>query len=256
MSAPCVACGHQGPDDARFCVRCGAALTAPAPAESQGDAVAQAALALQGLTKRCDRCGTANNASAGFCHHCGRDLASTPLVSSAQLRPAGFWVRLGAYLLDVILLGIVVGIGAGAAAIAGVITQGNQLWINVAAQVGTILYFTVAVGLRGASAGKWALGLRIVRADGSQVSVMRSFFRYVALSVVFLPATLSVFLAPTTRGLASGEADLSKDFTGISAALLFIGLLIVLVFVIWLAVRKDKRGWHDLLAGTRVVRVR
>jgi uncharacterized RDD family membrane protein YckC len=218
--------------------------------------MATAALALQGLSKRCDRCGTANDASARFCHQCGWDLASTPLVSSAQLGIAGFWVRLGAYLLDVILLGIVVAIGVGAAAIAGVITQGNQLWVNVAAQVGTIVYFTVAVGMRGASAGKWVLGLRIVRADGSRVSVMRSFFRYAVLTLVFLPSGLGVILAPSAGSFASGQALFSKGFTGMSAALLFIGLLIVLVFVIWLAVRQDKRGWHDLLAGTRVVRVR
>lgn len=256
MSAPCAVCGQQGPDDARFCGWCGAALTAPAPAESQGDAVAQAAAALRDLSKRCDRCGTANDASAGFCHHCGWDLASTPPVSSAHLRPAGFWVRLGAYLLDVILLGVVVGIGVGAAAIAGVVTQGNQLWVNVVAQVGTVLYFAISVGLRGASVGKWVLGLRIVRADGSQVSVMRSFFRYVALTLVFLPSGLGVILAPSAGRFAPGQALFSKDFTGISAALLFIGLLTVIVFAIWLTVRQDKRGWHDLLAGTRVVRLR
>lgn len=256
MSVSCAACGYLGLDDARFCVRCGAALTAQSPAESQGDAVTQAAAVLQGLSKRCDRCGTANDAPARFCHHCGWDLAATPLVSGAQLRPAGLWVRLGAYLLDVILLGVVVVIGTVAAAVAGVVTQGNQLWINVAAQVGTVLYFAISVGLGGASAGKWALGLRIVRADGSRVSVMRSFFRYAVLTLVFLPSGLGVILASSAERFAPGQAPSPNDFTGMSVALLFIGLLMVIVFVIWLAVRRDKRGWHDLLAGTRVVRLR
>ncbi len=258
MSVPCAACGYLGPDDARFCVRCGAALTAPAPAESPGEVVAQAALVLQGQTKTCDRCRTANDASARFCHHCGWDLASTPLVGGVQLRPAGFWIRLGAYLLDVILLAVAVGVGTAAAVAAGAMTEGNQLWTNLASQVGTVFYFTVSVGTRGASLGKWALGLRIVRKDGARVSLPRALFRYLALSAVFLPSTIGVLLIDPESfvGLEDRPEAVWELLASPSALLIYSGLLTAIVFVIWLGVSKQRRGWHDLLAGTRVVRVR
>ncbi|MSQ13146.1 MAG: RDD family protein [Dehalococcoidia bacterium] len=258
MSAPCVACGYLGPDDARFCVRCGAALTAPAPEESQGDAVAQAALVLQGLTKRCDRCGMANDASVRFCHYCGWDLAETPLVSSVQLRPAGLWIRLGAYLLDVILLAVAVGVGTAAAVATGAMTEGNQVLTNLASQVGTVFYFTVSVGTRGASLGKWALGLRIVRKDGTRVSLPRALCRYLALSAVFLPSTIGVLLIDPESfvGLGDRPEAVWEVLGSPSSLLIYSGLLTAIVFVIWLGVSKQRRGWHDLLAGTRVIRVR
>lgn len=262
MPVLCPSCSNQNPDGALFCVRCGASLSQPVTspaavvAQTGPEARQTAARAARDLVKRCERCNTANDGAALFCHHCGWNLSNSLPSSVSQLRPAGFWIRLAAYLLDVVLLVIVIAIGVAASAATGAITQGNQTWSNIAAQLGTLVYFTLTVGLKGASAGKWLLGLRIIRANGSRVSVLRSFFRYVVLSVVFLPMTLGAILASGTEMFDPGRAEFSTDLSGAGLALLLIGALVAVVFAVWIGVSEQKRGWHDLIAGTRVVRVR
>jgi len=265
MPMPCRTCSSENPDGALFCVRCGVPLTAPG-ATSPSPVTEGAAPGwdqAQTLVRRCERCHTSNDGGALFCHHCGWNLAASTPSAPGQLRPAGFWLRLGAYLLDVVLLGIVVGIGAGAALAAGAISAGDPTWTNIAAQLGTLAYFTITVGLKGASGGKWLTGLRIVRMDGSRVSIARSFFRYLALSFVFLPMTAGALMVSGAQAADSDLMELSRGvFTdslvlAIAGALVFtVGVVVVLVFAVWLAVSEHKRGWHDLIAGTRVVRVR
>jgi uncharacterized RDD family membrane protein YckC len=60
-----------------------------------------------------------------------------------------------------------------------------------------------------------ALGMRVVRTDGTPLTVTGAVMRYVGLIL--------------------------------SVAALFIG-------IIWIAVDAEKQGWHDKIAGTHVVR--
>lgn len=77
------------------------------------------------------------------------------------------------------------------------------------------LYFTVGVAVWRTTIGKRALGLYVVRPDGSKVGVGRALARYLSYSL--------------------------------SAAILFVGFLMI-------AWRRDKRGLHDLICDTYVVR--
>jgi uncharacterized RDD family membrane protein YckC len=118
----------------------------------------------------------------------------------------GFWVRVMAYVNDVILLGIVEvaliwALGAAWQWIGGLI------WI---------VYFVGLWGTRGQTVGMALLGLRVVRyADGGKISWGTAVLRFVGLLVAF--------------------------------ACIYIG-------VIWVAFDSRKRGWHDKIGGTVVVR--
>ncbi len=81
--------------------------------------------------------------------------------------------------------------------------------------LGVILYDTILVGAFGATVGKAVVGIKIVQQDGQRVGYGRALGRYLA--------------------------------TYISMLVLFIGFLMV-------AFSQDKRGLHDLIAGTVVVR--
>jgi class 3 adenylate cyclase/ribosomal protein L40E len=62
----CLACGHENPDDAKFCGECGSKL--------------------EGL---CPGCGTGNPPTNKFCHQCGQALSvSSPLPDVAEPSPA------------------------------------------------------------------------------------------------------------------------------------------------------------------------
>ena len=78
-----------------------------------------------------------------------------------------------------------------------------------------VLYVTVGVAVWSTTGGKRVLGLYVLRPDGSKVGVGRAFARYFAHTL--------------------------------SAMVLFTGHLLI-------AIRKDKRGLHDLICDTVVVK--
>ena len=150
----------------------------------------------------------------------------SPAALSQTLRAAGFWPRLAAYLLDRVVL----------AMLFGMICQWKHWEIPVFPEVLnketyqqfadqctqllpywillTVLYDVLLNGTFGATLGKMAVGAKITGADGSPVGYSRALLR-----------------------------SLAARFTEM---MLFLGYL-------WIVVRSDKRGLHDLLAGTRVV---
>ena len=123
----------------------------------------------------------------------------------------GFLTRTLAFIVDAILLGVVNGVLT-SVLFGGDLARGQGL--------GTILglayyvYFWSSAG-GGQTLGMKALGLRVVKTDGSALTVTGAIIRYVGLIIAFF--------------------------------CLFIG-------VIWVAFDANKQGWHDKIAGTYVVK--
>jgi uncharacterized RDD family membrane protein YckC len=157
---------------------------------------------------------------------------------------AGFWIRAVAYVLDGIILGIVTtvlwfvviavagAIGFGAAATSGVGADGTLtesevavigvgifaaiMFLVVMTLVVTVLYFVLFWVKRGGTLGQTLLGMRIAReADGAPIGWGTAIVRYVMMLISFW--------------------------------IFYLG-------VIWVAFEPRKRGWHDMVAGTVVVR--
>ena len=145
----------------------------------------------------------------------------------------GFWSRIAAYVLDLILANVVSGVlafifGAVLTAIAGNVVghpillsrSGKQILggaVIAAGLVLGILYFAAMESSeRGATFGKRAFGLRVVTSDGRRVTFLRALGRYLAKFI--------------------------------SALILGIGFLMV-------GFTDKKRGLHDMIAGTLVVKV-
>lgn len=134
---------------------------------------------------------------------------------------AGFGVRLGARIIDGLLLAAVLLL------VALVTTSGvPTAWSGV---VGAV-YEVVFVWQRGATVGKSFLGLRVVPVDADG------------------PIPLSTSLL---RWAVLGVWPLLGD-TGIVGFLSFVVTVAVVAMVI---ARPDRRGPHDFAAGTQVVRV-
>ena len=96
------------------------------------------------------------------------------------------------------------------------------VWLTAAipAAVGVLIgvlplaYFFITVAVTGRTVGKAMMGIRVVAKDGRQLSALRSLLRTVAYLVSLVP--------------------------------LFGGFL-------WILIDGDRRGWHDHIAGSRVV---
>src|SRR5439155_18619332 len=136
------------------------------------------------------------------------------------LRYAGFWIRLVAWIIDAVILGV---ISAALSPLAGgtIVTNApTGIVVNTGAQeLSTLLALVYFVGfwtLRAQTPGMIVFNMRVVRADnGEKLDVGRAFLRYVGLIISFI--------------------------------VIFLG-------VIWIAFDSRKQGWHDKLAGTVVVR--
>jgi uncharacterized RDD family membrane protein YckC len=109
---------------------------------------------------------------------------------------AGFWIRLGAYIIDAVILGIanfiiqaVYSLVTDLPDVSKALANNSQMFsefilsfmilflIQFAVTVG---YPTFFVGKYGATPGKMVCGLKVIRPDGSGVSYLRALARYLA----------------------------------------------------------------------------
>ena len=138
---------------------------------------------------------------------------------------AGFGARLVAYIIDVIVVGVVTSVivlvGV-AVALAGAINDSagvaviGALFIALAVIVVMLAYFPWFWARSGATPGMQAMGIMVVRdADGGPVSGSQAVLRLIGYWV--------------------------------SGAVFYLGY-------IWIFVDPRRRGWHDLIAGTVVIR--
>lgn len=96
-------------------------------------------------------------------------------------------------------------------------------------------YYTVFHAASGAGLGKWIAGIRAEALDGSRAGIARTAWRFL---FSWAPIAAGLSLAPVL-----GEGPV----TAAAAALIWTAVHAVVL------VRADRRGLHDLVAGTRVV---
>jgi uncharacterized RDD family membrane protein YckC len=149
-----------------------------------------------------------------------------PMPATPALAYGGFWIRAGAYLIDAVLLSIVNGvlftafgssmIGPGGTPEQPDLQTGPLLTVTLLSVLIPAIYVIGFWVSRGATPGKMAFGLRVVRSeDGGPLSLGQAigrFFGYFVSSFVFA-----------------------------------LGFL-------WVAFDARKQGWHDKLASTVVVK--
>ena len=172
-----------------------------------------------------------------FCKDSFAQKLREGVAPEAAVMLAGFWIRVGAYLIDLIILGVAQGAVQMAFVTRTMRTtlqgQPNSSPEDALAALGSMLgmvalstlismvfsslYEGLFVARFAATPGKMAFGLKVVRTDGTPVGVGRAFGRYFAKML--------------------------------SAIILWIGFIIV-------AFDSQKRGLHDMICDTRVVRTR
>ncbi len=144
-------------------------------------------------------------------------------VGTEQVSYGGFWIRFLAYLIDAILLSIVGGILGSFLGIAMWDFDWENYdpaWntLNLVSIFVTWLYFTLMESSeRGATVGKMVLGLRVVTGDYQRLTFLNAAGRYLAK---------------------------------------FLSALILCIGFIMIAFTDKKRGLHDIIANTLVIKTR
>lgn len=140
-------------------------------------------------------------------------MTAAVATSDFALQPkAGFWIRTIAYIVDAIVL-VVVNSILSTLLLDGDITRSSGL--NLVVGLAYFLYFWSAYG-GGRTLGMRLFKLKVVKTDGTLLSLAGALVRYVGLIVSFV---------------------------------------VLLIGVIWVAFDSQKQGWHDKIAGTYVVKV-
>ena len=125
----------------------------------------------------------------------------------AEQRKGGFLIRVGAAVIDGIIIGVV---GAILQQVLGAGVGGGLTTL------GSIAYFIYFWSTTGQTIGHRALGLKVVKMDGSKLDITTAALRYVGQIIAAIPVGLGF------------------------------------LWVIWDA---QKQGWHDKIAKTYVVHV-
>ena len=126
--------------------------------------------------------------------------------------PVGFWRRLGASLLDGLIIGVPL-------ALISYLITGDTEGNIVTNLISTLYSLLVPVFWYGYTVGKRIVGVRIARVDGERVGIGTMLLRVLVGMMLIYGITF-----------------------GIAA----------LVSLVMVCVRKDKRAIHDLVAGTYV----
>jgi uncharacterized RDD family membrane protein YckC len=136
--------------------------------------------------------------------------AAAPVaVSGAK---AGFWIRFVAILIDSIIIGIV---NSALAAILNLNTNGRSGLQLLLGLIYYVYFWSSASPWPGQTIGSKLLNLRVVRTDGSDLTISQALIRYVGFFI---------------SGICLG------------------------IGFIWAAFDANKQGWHDKIAGTYVVK--
>ena len=169
----------------------------------------------------CPRCRSVSEPGSLFCFTCGLpldDVEPAAQDASAYLgQRAGFWVRFGAWLIDAVILAAVqIGLIAIWPGFSEYFDENSgPHWVDLLPFVLGVLYYTVGVGVWATTVGKRLMGLYVSRPEGVKVGLGRALARY---------------------------------FAGVLSGLIFgIGYLMI-------GLRSDKRGLHDLICDTQIVR--
>jgi len=149
-------------------------------------------------------------------------------IRDGAVRLGGFWRRACALIIDLIVIAALVSVMAFLSYLGyrvGLSAHGRSLSWENAAPLFVLLswggvglataYFVLFHGMEGMTIGKWLFGLKVVGSSQETITYRRAFWRWLA---------------------AAGFAPLALGF----------------LWVLW---SREKRAWHDYLAGTWVIRV-
>jgi len=170
----------------------------------------------------------------------------TPEGVDLNLRLADAWQRLGAFLIDIL---VIVGVLAALRLLLALfltitgesgLELGNVVWLLGGFLIRNFYFVILECGPRAATVGKRAIGLRTVARSGERLTADRVIARNLMREIEVTMPTIVVF-----GGVVSGELGWLGGLAGLAW---------VSIFLLFPFFNRDRMRVGDLLAGTWVVR--
>ena len=191
----------------------------------------------------CAGCGESFEGWVEFCPNCGAAV-------EGYARPAGFWIRVGASIIDSLLF-----IPIGILSFWNLFSLKSSAML-VAVSVPGLLYKPLMEAYCGATLGKMACGIRVVDGRGEKLSVFYAYVRafpFLLATCVGLASQLVLFSSPAFQDASSlqelAEAQ-SKGFLDVVSTIVNV---LTVVDCIFAAFTFRKRALHDMLAESYCV---
>ncbi|MEX0327048.1 MAG: RDD family protein [Puniceicoccaceae bacterium] len=170
---------------------------------------------------------------------------STNEFDLSSMRLAGFGIRLAAYLIDFLIL-LIPTVGAYFMS-----SVGGYLLLAIP----MIAYKPLLDGMLGGTAGKLALGIRVINVSGQHLGIAGGFVRSGLFILPSIPGIVTQ-IKMIEQGIPKMDPEAISAFQEANAMLniasyVFIAIMIISCIVV--AFHKQKRGLHDLIADSYVI---
>jgi len=188
--------------------------------------------------QKCNSCGQEFQEWVEFCPHCGEAIEN-------YSKPAGFWIRFGAWILDQLIF-LPIGILAFWNA-----RSLKSTMVLVLIHLPGLFYKPLMESFFGATLGKMACKIKVVDAEGKNLSLVGAYVRYFPFLIqigVNLAGQLILFSSEQFQSATSmmeiGQAQQENFLAPIGT----IVNILVLIECIVAAFTFRKRALHDMLA--------
>jgi uncharacterized RDD family membrane protein YckC len=193
--------------------------------------------------RKCKKCGQEFQKWAEFCSNCGEPM-------EGYSRPAGFWIRVGAYIIDSLIFIPV-----------GILSFWNtyslkSIAVLVLISLPGLIYKPFMESFFGATLGKMSCKIKVIDDNGKKLSLFNAyirFFPFLLLAGIGLANQLILFSSPQFESIKSwtelGQAQRGNFLTVIS----YPAMLLVLIDCIMVAFTFRKRALHDMMAESYCV---
>ena len=109
---------------------------------------------------------------------------------AAAAGPAGFWIRVVAYVIDAVLVGVAASFAGGGALVPS--SDGVNYQMNGTGMLIGAVYFVGAWALFGTTVGMRVFGMRIVMAGGAKLTPVAAVIRFLGMILSFVVVLIGV----------------------------------------------------------------
>jgi uncharacterized RDD family membrane protein YckC len=189
-------------------------------------------------TRKCKSCGQEFEKWVEFCSHCGEAM-------EGYSRPAGFWIRVGAYIIDSLIF------------IPIIILSVWNTWhlkstvVLVLSSLPGLIYKPFMESFFGATLGKMSCKLKVIDDNGNKLSLFSAYIRFLRFlfsAGVTLAGQLIIFSSPQFQSATSmmelAEAQQGNYLDVVS----YVATAFILIDCVLVAFTFRKRALHDMMA--------
>ena len=189
-------------------------------------------------TRSCKKCGQEFKQWVEFCSNCSEPM-------EGYSRPAGFWIRFGAYIIDMLIFLPI-----------GLLSMWNMFSLKsmvvlVLINLPGLVYKPFMESFFGATLGKMSCKIKVIDDNGKKLSLPSAyirFFPFLLWNGVNLAGQMILFLSPEFQS-AKSMIEISQAQQGSSLAVISYPVsALVLIDCIFVAFTFRKRALHDMMA--------